>query len=99
MRRGWLVVFILTFGCRRDLTPEMDKLIERACSCTDSVCAEKVIADLVAFKRTNKNARTTGETGARRVEAMGKRFGECVRNAGVGDEALARLQAELTNDD
>lgn len=69
---------VLSFGCS-DATKKLEGLADRACACKDKACADKVVDDLVAFMKDNKDARGDQE----KAKAAGQRLGQCVITAGA----------------
>lgn len=84
MKIGLFTAIALTVGCR-DVSKDIEALADRACACTDKVCAEKVVDDLVTFAKTHKNAKGDEDRAAKAAAKMMK----CAVAAGADAVVLA----------
>ena len=87
--RKLLVALVLVAGCS-DASKEVDKLADKACACKDKECAEKVVDDLVAFAKDNKDAR--GDV--KKAAEAAQRLATCAIKAGADPTAMvAKLKS------
>lgn len=85
------LVCALGFGCS-DATKKLEELADKACACKDKACADKVVDELIAFVKDNKNARGDQE----KAKAAGQRLGMCVVSAGADPkEFMTKMQGAM----
>jgi hypothetical protein len=85
------LVCVFGIGCS-DASKQLEALADRACACKDKACADKVVDDLVAFAKDNKNAR--GDEA--KAKAAGERLGKCVITAGADpSEFMTKMKSAM----
>jgi hypothetical protein len=78
-------------GCS-DASKQVESLADRACACKDKACADKVVDELVAFMKDNKNARGDQE----KAKVAAQRLGQCVITAGVDPtEFMTKIKSAM----
>ena len=85
-----VVGLVLFTGCK-DATKDFEGLADRACQCAedDAACANKVLADLVAFTAHTK----ISDGNLQRITQAGARISNCLVGAGAQpDRVTAALE-------
>ncbi len=77
-----------------DLMRAVERLADRACACSDANCARKVVGELVALAARFKDAQDGDET---RMDAAGRRLGQCAVTAGMDAQELMTALQQLSN--
>lgn len=72
-------LFVSAAACNKDVTADIEKYADQACACKDAACADKVIADFVAWGQKNKSAGGDEE----RVAKAATKMAECAMKAGA----------------
>jgi hypothetical protein len=94
---GLLAALVCGAGCRskpKDLTDDLERYADRACTCKDATCAEKVIDDFVAAMKANPTVIDN-----ERSSRAASRVGQCVIQAGMSLEKLKTQMQKLQNKD
>jgi hypothetical protein len=75
-----------------DASKQLESLADRACACKDKACADKVVDDLVAFMKDNKNARGDED----KAKAAGQKLAQCVITAGADpSEFMTKMKSAM----
>lgn len=84
MLRSFFIAAALLTVSSCDKSGEIVKFADQACACKDAACADKVVADFIAWVKDNKDARGDEQ----KAQEAAQRMAECAMKAGADPQKL-----------